>query len=70
MATHKYSTDPDTIKNLFIHLTNSSIQKDSDRTASTLQEHSSEVGGTKTSLTYLWQRMRAEGVDTDVSDAE
>lgn len=38
LATHKYSSNPEDVKNKFIHLTNSSIQKDSDRTASTLEE--------------------------------
>lgn len=38
LATHKYTSDPKDIRNKFIHLTNSAIQKDSDRTATTLTE--------------------------------
>ncbi|EEY53892.1 tubulin-tyrosine ligase family [Phytophthora infestans T30-4] len=46
------------ISNIFVHLTNSSIQKEN-------QEAITDTGGTKTTLAYLWRRLAAEGVDVE-----
>ena len=67
MSSTLYTADPSTITNKFIHLTNSSIQKKSkhgqaDTIANAGDAH---AGGTKTSLTYMWQRLRKSGWDTD-----
>lgn len=68
------------ISNLFVHLTNSSLQKDNSTVNTgranrvTLQEairkecdvaEEAETGGTKTSLAYLWKRLAAEGVNVE-----
>ena len=74
LSTVKYSTAPEDIDNLFIHLTNSSIQckntealPDSqarstwdanDRDHPMSKASEDEKGGTKLSLAYLWRRLR------------
>ncbi|CAM9123029.1 unnamed protein product, partial [Phaeothamnion confervicola] len=68
LSTQRYSGDARHISNLFMHLTNSSIQKLNEegaqrdnpvRTALT-----GDAGGTKVTLSYLWRRLRHQGVDT------
>ncbi|KAG6942595.1 hypothetical protein JG687_00018973 [Phytophthora cactorum] len=67
------------ISNIFVHLTNSSIQKDNEEAiagsanpiASALKEEEKteasqkDAGGTKTTLAYLWRRLAAEGVNVE-----
>ncbi|KAI9982588.1 hypothetical protein PInf_008560 [Phytophthora infestans] len=61
------------ISNIFVHLTNSSIQKENQEAITgtcTMNEEKSEAsqkdtGGTKTTLAYLWRRLAAEGVDVE-----
>ena len=66
LSTHLYSADPATLSNRFIHLTNSSIQKKSNTNADTINNAgSTNAGGTKTSLTYLWRRLTGQGWDPD-----
>ncbi|TMW59216.1 hypothetical protein Poli38472_007361 [Pythium oligandrum] len=48
------------LSNLFVHLTNSSIQKTNQDVELTPE---SEAGGTKMTLEYLWQRLEAMGAD-------
>ncbi|OQS06659.1 tubulin polyglutamylase, partial [Thraustotheca clavata] len=63
LCTHKYSSDSTEITNLFMHLTNSSIQKYGnmdDAIDNPVNNASSiEAGGTKASLAYLWSRLAA-----------
>ncbi|KAG1687261.1 hypothetical protein DVH05_005311 [Phytophthora capsici] len=53
--------------NIFVHLTNSSIQKEAGSTnpIASANKEQTDAGGTKTTLTYLWRRLAAEGVDVD-----
>jgi hypothetical protein len=67
------------LSNIFVHLTNSSIQKDNEEAitgssnpvASVLEQNNEgsatqkDAGGTKTTLAYLWRRLAAEGVDVE-----
>ncbi|KDO24518.1 hypothetical protein SPRG_10333 [Saprolegnia parasitica CBS 223.65] len=63
ICTHRYSSDATDINDLFMHLTNSSIQKygDMDQVADNPVNNASttEAGGTKASLAYLWSRLAA-----------
>ncbi|KAL1496782.1 hypothetical protein AB1Y20_014370 [Prymnesium parvum] len=65
-STERYSNDPASLSNKFVHLTNSSIQKE--QTSLELLAKSSNfdnaVGGTKCALSLLLQRLRAAGIDT------
>jgi tubulin polyglutamylase TTLL5 len=77
VCTHKYSNEPADLRNLFIHLTNSSIQKMATNGLTATQESISrhhadldEAGGTKLTLTYLWRRLAAHGVDVDKLKAD
>ncbi|CAM9414184.1 unnamed protein product [Chrysoparadoxa australica] len=67
MTTHRYSANEEDIGNRFIHLTNTSIQclSSTGATIDNPLRHagSSEAGGTKVTLSYLWRRLRATGVD-------
>ena len=64
LATVPYSNDVDGVDNQYVHLTNSSINKG--RSAPTMTgEVPSEKGGTKLSLSYLWRRLGATGVDVE-----
>ncbi|GBG33082.1 Tubulin polyglutamylase TTLL5 [Hondaea fermentalgiana] len=74
VCTHKYSSASIDIHNLFIHLTNSSIQKmgpngaGTKATAASISRHQAEIdeaGGTKLSLSYLWRRLGAQGLDVE-----
>jgi len=74
MCTHKYSSASMDLKNLFIHLTNSSIQKlgpngaGTMATAESISRHEAEIdeaGGTKLCLTYLWRRFESMGIDSE-----
>jgi len=64
----RISTSPFCLKNLskYIHLTNSSIQKNNVEELHVdnplLQADLSEAGGTKVSLTYLWRRLEEKGI--------
>jgi tubulin polyglutamylase TTLL5 len=75
-----YSTDPSSVGNKFIHLTNSSIQKhnmgsvpnaNNDSRSAAQSVHpadralASEKGGTKLKLSYLWRRFQEDGIDAD-----
>jgi tubulin polyglutamylase TTLL5 len=68
LSSEKFSTNPEHLQNKYVHLTNSSIQKHasggikSDNAA----KFGGEDGGNKVSLTYLWKRLKAEGIDTDL----
>ncbi|ETP01876.1 hypothetical protein F441_20957 [Phytophthora nicotianae CJ01A1] len=64
------------ISNIFVHLTNSSIQKSNEEaiTGSTNpiasmkgenEASQKDAGGTKTTLAFLWRRLAAEGVDVE-----
>ncbi|KAK1940838.1 Tubulin polyglutamylase TTLL5 [Phytophthora citrophthora] len=63
------------LSNIFVHLTNSSIQKNNEEAiagstnpiASVSKETTDQkdAGGTKTTLAYLWRRLTAEGVDVE-----
>jgi len=62
LSSHRYSADPATLSNRFIHLTNSSIQKKSKTQSDTISNAGSKnAGGTKTSLSYLWRRLASKG---------
>jgi len=67
-STEPYSNDATSLSNKFVHLTNSSIQKEQ-----TAVEHltkstnfDAEKGGTKCALSLLLRRLHNAGVDTDV----
>ncbi|OQR97001.1 tubulin-tyrosine ligase family [Achlya hypogyna] len=63
ICTHRYSTDATEIGDLFMHLTNSSIQKyghmDDVPDNPVNNASTTEAGGTKASLAYLWSRLAA-----------
>eukprot|EP00903_Cladosiphon_okamuranus_P009476 g9030.t1 len=65
LSTHRYENGD--IDNPFIHLTNSSIQRlnETGATQDSPLHHAKtfEAGGTKTTLSYLWRRLAASGVD-------
>lgn len=70
VCTRAYSTDSAALKDLRVHLTNSSIQQvdgaGAEASKLTRERHSAfihEAGGTKLSLSYLWRRLQASGVD-------
>ncbi|CBJ31384.1 conserved unknown protein [Ectocarpus siliculosus] len=72
LSTHRY--EKGAIDNRFIHLTNSSIQRLNEagaaRDSPLNQAKTSEAGGTKTTLSYLWRRLAASGVDVGALWAE
>ncbi|CAM9733553.1 unnamed protein product, partial [Ectocarpus sp. 8 AP-2014] len=72
LSTHRYEKGD--IDNRFIHLTNSSIQRLNEagaaRDSPLNQAKASEAGGTKTTLSYLWRRLAASGVDVGALWAE
>lgn len=58
------------LSDLFVHLTNSSIQKENQDAISTSdnpinEADGREAGGTKMTLSYLWKRLEAMGADVD-----
>ena len=70
VCTLPYSTHPGSLKDLRIHLTNSSIQQvdgaGTKASKATRERHGAfihEAGGTKLSLPFLWRRLEASGVD-------
>uniref|UniRef100_K3W656 Tubulin-tyrosine ligase family protein n=1 Tax=Globisporangium ultimum (strain ATCC 200006 / CBS 805.95 / DAOM BR144) TaxID=431595 RepID=K3W656_GLOUD len=68
MCTRQYE-DSD-LSNLFVHLTNSSIQKENQEAIKTSNNPinaaaGEEVGGTKMTLAYLWRRLEAMGADVE-----
>ncbi|RYE82961.1 MAG: hypothetical protein EOO65_04680, partial [Methanosarcinales archaeon] len=69
ISSRPFTNDPSQINDLFIHLTNSSVQRHSDTAQSSISAlpgaDATTVGGTKCSLEYLWKRLRDRGVDTD-----
>lgn len=72
LSTHKYSTDSKDIHDKFVHLTNSSIQKQNNEGPSKdnplLVGPPSDAGGSKISLHGnhgLWSRLKAAGMDVD-----
>ncbi|CAM9171739.1 unnamed protein product [Ectocarpus fasciculatus] len=72
LSTHRYEKGD--ISNRFIHLTNSSIQRLNEagaaRDSPLNQAKTSEAGGTKTTLSYLWRRLATSGVDVGALWAE
>jgi len=74
VCTQKYNTEDMDVKNLMVHLTNSSIQQMGANgggcatTRQTIDRHGAgidEAGGTKLSLAYLWRRLKADGHDVE-----
>jgi tubulin polyglutamylase TTLL5 len=72
VSTEKYRVDGDSLSNQFIHLTNSSIQKNSVTGPTTdnplMQGDVSESNGSKIGLkgsTGLWVRLRKEGINVE-----
>lgn len=74
ISTVKYSTDEKSLSNLYIHLTNSSIQKHSesgpskDNPLHISQGNNEESNGSKIGLlgkTGLWKRLEKYGIDTE-----
>jgi len=69
VSTHTYSTDPKQMENMFVHLTNSSIQKLNTQGPSSdnpLMNCAEDSGGSKISLkgaNGLWQRLEKQGID-------
>ena len=72
ISTDKYSLDPSDLKNPFIHLTNSSIQKQNNQGPSSdnpsrAEDGTGDFGGSKIALkgSYgLWVRLEKKGFDT------
>jgi tubulin polyglutamylase TTLL5 len=66
MSSQKFSLEKGSIANKWVHLTNSSIQKNAKDTmpADNPCKTSGENGGSKISLTHLWKALEKEGVDT------
>jgi hypothetical protein len=62
MCTAPFSLSPERMHDRFVHLTNYAIQKDGSPSAEL--PDSGERGGSKISLSYLKQLLRARGVDT------
>lgn len=72
VSTEKYRVDSDSLTNQFIHLTNSSIQKNSVTGPTTdnplMQGDVNESNGSKIGLmgpTGLWRRLQKEGINTE-----
>ena len=71
LSTQQYSLKADDTHNLFIHLTNSSIQKHNTKAMSSdnpLLQSGSDAGGSKISLhgeNGLWNLLRLAGINTD-----
>jgi hypothetical protein len=70
LTTERYSLDPESLANRFVHLTNAAVQKVRTGEAGGDVSHRVEgadetsAGGSKVSLELLWKRLRAAGVDT------
>lgn len=67
LSTHRYTSDAVGLNNLFIHLTNSSVQRLNMEGATQdnplrAAAETNEAGGTKASLAYLWRRLSLAGV--------
>jgi len=62
-ATEEYTNDPEMISNNFIHLTNFSINKESDNFVN--NSNPDEPEGSKWTLTSLWKYFRSIGVETE-----
>ena len=72
ISTEKYRVDADSLSNQFIHLTNSSIQKNSVSGPTTdnplMQGDVNESNGSKIGLqgpTGLWKRLKSQGIDPE-----
>ena len=61
MSTSEYALNSSNLKNLFVHLTNSSVQKHNQNADNTTSD--AIIGGTKISLRTLKQRLENLGVD-------
>eukprot|EP00753_Platysulcus_tardus_P015952 PLAT5349.1.p1 GENE.PLAT5349.1~~PLAT5349.1.p1 ORF type:complete len:1477 (+),score=587.10 PLAT5349.1:493-4431(+) len=68
LSTRPYSMDPEHMKDKFVHLTNSSIQKfNTSVEVETLEKATlDEAGGTKLSLSYLLRRLSEQGIDVNL----
>ena len=64
LSTGKYSIDPTTLKDLFVHLTNSSVQKNSSA-KEVLAGAADAGGGTKASLAFFRELCEGRGIDFD-----
>jgi len=66
LSSQKFSIGKGSIANKWVHLTNSSIQKNAKDTmpADNPCKTSGENGGSKISLTYLWKALAEQGVET------
>ena len=80
-ATEEYTKDPEQISNPFIHLTNYSVNKQSEKFIHSSNPHTAQVGGqllasqgllrvflqgSKWTLASLWTRLREMGIDTEL----
>jgi hypothetical protein len=67
-ATEPFSLSLSQLRNLFVHLTNSSIQKEQPdaQRAAAVPGVDAEEGGTKVALSQLKRRLAAAGMDVDV----
>ena len=68
-GTRKFSSHAATLDDLQIHLTNSSIQKNYNDDITSL--HPAKIagkdgGGNKVTITWLWKRLKKQGLDTDL----
>lgn len=72
VSTQSYSLDPSQMGNKFVHLTNSSIQKQNTEGPSAdnpLRSSSADVGGSKICMHGahgLWARLEAAGINTEI----
>jgi len=62
-ATEEYTNNPDQIENNFIHLTNFSINKDSEKFVN--NSNPEEPEGSKWTLTSLWNYFRSIGIEKE-----
>jgi len=62
-ATEKYTNDPAQIQNNFVHLTNFSINKESEKFVNNINPEEAE--GSKWTLTSLWKHLRTQGIEKE-----
>jgi len=60
-ATEPYSNDPEQISNNFVHLTNFSINKESEKFVQNINPEEAE--GSKWTLTSLWKQLKKMGIE-------
>jgi tubulin polyglutamylase TTLL5 len=69
LSSRPFTADPAQVSDLFVHLTNSSVQKYSETSKGVMDALAgatdAQVGGTKCSLDYLWKRLQGQGIDTN-----